>query len=289
MSISLKKEQVTQNLTDSIIELIRLIESGPDSLTPERLVEYINRSGICEEDILRWQDFSHPINDSYGRKLIYEGHHFEIMVMSWVSGDYSAIHDHGGAQWGAVKYFGPADHSTFRFDQGILKVKAVETTQYGQINIVDHDLVHLMGNPTPEPFITLHVYGTNQDINPVTLDSRVFDFYHGETQYTDGGMFFLLPDNTIKRREPLLNAEPSVIQKHHFEMLRRAHRILCSQKSDKQQSTIKKVAADLEKHLFCETDIRHLHGELGQFYKNFSNSEWSRLWNDMIGLVRPTA
>jgi len=64
-------------------------------LTPECVQDVVLNAGISAQDLMPWADFHHPIADSYGRKLVFDGGHFEVMVMSWLPGDFSAIHDHG--------------------------------------------------------------------------------------------------------------------------------------------------------------------------------------------------
>ena len=90
------------NLPDSLASLCSELLIR-EILKPYEVCQLIKESDISYEDLLPWADFDHPVKDSYGRKMVFEGPNFEVMVMSWVPGDYSAIHDHGYTQWGAVK------------------------------------------------------------------------------------------------------------------------------------------------------------------------------------------
>ncbi|HRF39780.1 MAG TPA: hypothetical protein PK198_13400, partial [Saprospiraceae bacterium] len=74
-----------------------LQNSGP--LRPAELRRLVLEAQVKQEDLLPWADFEHPVADSYGRKLAYKEDHFEIMVMSWLPGDFSSLHDHGFTQY----------------------------------------------------------------------------------------------------------------------------------------------------------------------------------------------
>ena len=132
---------------------------GQPNLKPADVVRIIQAAKVQEADLLPWADYDHPIVDSYGRKLVYQGANFEVMVMSWVPGDMSTIHDHGYTQWGAVQVFGQAEHATFRLEQGQVKTLKRWQMQPGEVVGVHHDLLHQMGNRSDEAYLSLHIYG----------------------------------------------------------------------------------------------------------------------------------
>ena len=84
-----------------------------NTLRPKQVRQVVIDASIQPEVLMPWSDFTHSTADSYGRRLVYDGGFFEMMVMSWCPGDVSAIHDHGYTEWGAVQIFGPAEHATF--------------------------------------------------------------------------------------------------------------------------------------------------------------------------------
>ena len=157
---------------------------------------------VTAEDLMPWADFEHPVADSYGRQLVFQGRHFEIMVMSWAPGDFSGIHDHGFTSWGAVQVFGPAEHATFRMEEEELITLARWDMEKGDVIGVNHQLIHQMGNPTKdEHFLSLHVYGTPENQENITGDARVFALEHPVIQRVDGGVFFALPEQEVKWTE----------------------------------------------------------------------------------------
>ena len=77
--------------------LQRLIDSLTlhPNLNPQNAKALVLSADVQVEDMMMYADFGHPIEDNYGRKMVYDGGRFEVMVMSWNPGDYSSIHNHG--------------------------------------------------------------------------------------------------------------------------------------------------------------------------------------------------
>ncbi len=165
---------------------------------PHEVVEVIKAAAVQKEDLEPWADFKHPIKDSYGRKMVYKAPNFEIMVMSWLPGDMSAIHNHGYTTWGAVQVFGENEHATFREESGRLKTLTRSNFEYGEIVGVGHHLIHQMGNLTNENVLTLHIYGVENAIENVTGDANLYDPSNGTIQIINGGVFFDLPNSQIE-------------------------------------------------------------------------------------------
>ncbi len=213
--------ELKNKLPDSIRQIIRELEISRN-LKPSTMRKIILEAGVRVEDIEPWADYDHPIEDSYGRKLVYKGDNFEVMVMSWQAGDFSTIHDHGHTQWGAVQVFGPAEHATFRYANGQLSTLARWIMEPGDVLGVHHSLIHQMGNPNQKtPFLSLHVYGDLEDIENVTGDARIFDLETDNIQRIDGGVFYALPTNQIKRIDKGPIADFPTRTRHMVELIRR--------------------------------------------------------------------
>jgi hypothetical protein len=214
-----------------IADLTKTLEesAGFDAGRARALIAQLD---VSTADLRPWHDFDHGVRDSYGRLLLARGDNFELMVMSWAPGDYSAIHDHGVAEWGAVRYFGAADHIVFTEREGSLSINQRMTMRTNDVFAVDHSLIHLMGNPTDFPFISLHLYGRTQAADSITGSARIFDLYENRIQRTDGGVFFCLPEQDIRRREPCPSADIPTRLLHHRLMRARIERILASGSPD---------------------------------------------------------
>ena len=212
-------------LPDSLQGLIFLL-SQTTHLTSERVVQYLRQAKINQADLMPWATFAHPITDCYGRQLVYDGGYFEIMVMSWMPGDVSAIHDHGQAQWGAVQCFGQAIHTVYELSDRQLHTTAEISLLPSQIVEVNHDLIHQMSNYSQERLLSLHVYGCYDFNDCITGDARIFDLLEGKIQHTNGGVFFCLPETEISRRGQDIEADRSTTLRHHRQMGDRILRIL---------------------------------------------------------------
>lgn len=210
---------------ESLQCLIRTL-STISPLTPEQLESVIKDINVSAYDLIPWADFDHSPYDSYGRKMVYHGGHFEVMVMSWVPGDFSAIHDHGHAQWGAVQCFGEAEHYVYTLENNRLKNPVAAHYAYGDIHTVDHDTVHQMGNGGSQPFLSLHVYGCAQAAESITENARVFDLLEESVQCTNGGVFFCLPEHKIVKRNYGLTGDIETTSMQYILMRDRIKRIL---------------------------------------------------------------
>ena len=211
-------------LPASLQEIVDACESS-DTITPAQAERILTSAAPTAEDLAGWARYDHPVVDGYGRQAVALGDNYELMIMSWIPGDFSAIHDHGHTQWGAVMYFGHAEHAIYDLDDMQLRTRERVMTSPGQINQVDHDLIHQMGNSTDVPFLSLHLYGCADQVDGVTGDARIFDLLNQEIQYTDGGVFYCLPEETINRRGDAVVADRETTLEHHKQMLDRIGRI----------------------------------------------------------------
>ena len=183
-------------ITPGLKRLANLIEQDRE-MTISKVADYVKEAAIGLKDLMPYSDFDHHVEDGYGRQVVVEGDHYEIMVMSWNPGDFSAVHDHGYTTWGAVQVFGHMMHHTFTMNKELFRLTKKEVLANGTIIKVNNNLIHQMGNVTSSPYLTLHVYGDNEFVGDVTADSRIFELETGLIKHTTGGAFFNLPDEKI--------------------------------------------------------------------------------------------
>ena len=219
--MKMRMDKPLEQLPASLQKIARAMQPLYHS-TPAAIRKIVLDAGVRPDDLLAWADFEHPVADSYGRQLAYNGGHFEIMAMSWQPGDVSAIHDHGFTQWGAVQVFGPAEHATFRIEEGIIHTVSRGYLKPGHVIGVSHDLVHKMGNTfSNQPFFSLHVYGIDRQIDNVTGEARVFDLLNNKIQRVDGGVFYALPPDKVKYFEEGPRGDFPTRLRHLVELARR--------------------------------------------------------------------
>lgn len=189
------------------------------SFEPEEIIEIITQSNISEKELLDWADFKHPKSEGYGRKVIYQCDHFEILVMSWAPNDFTAIHNHGYTEWGAVQCFGKLEQTTFELNEGILSTLFKEKIHANEIFAVNQDLIHQMGNPYDTNAISLHVYGTSKKVKNVTENSLLFEVGKNQIQLVSGGVIYDLPEKEITVMNRDLHADRLTLIGHYSQLL----------------------------------------------------------------------
>lgn len=225
-------------LPRSIQNIIKQLSNGA-GFRPADVINVLKEAQVEATDLAPWSDFNHPKADSYGRKLVYQGANFEILVMSWVPGDFSTIHDHGYTKWGAVQIFGSAEHATFRYDDGLISTLARWKVNPGDVVGVSQALIHQMGNPSETPFLSLHVYGANKNLTNITADARIFDLANDQIQYHNGGVFFDLKPNEVSHSKAGLNGDFATKLRHLVELSKR--RLIVAKDNRELHSSAKKA------------------------------------------------
>ena len=203
------------------IELNDLVEKL-DKLSvfePSTILNLLKASSITEETILPWATFDHDPKEGYGRKTVHEGRNYEILVMSWCPRDYTAVHNHGIAEWGAVQVFGRLEHINFKKEDNFISTIYKEKLNYGEVIAVNQALIHQMGNPFDEQAISLHIYGTKNSSNNVTAETQLFEIGKHEIQEVKGGVFYDLKNNEISKRSPGLRADRITEIQHYTQLL----------------------------------------------------------------------
>jgi len=194
----------TPTLPRTIAQLVEQLETQAASrqLSPKAVATIVEQADITGEDLMPFAAFDHPKADCYGRRLLYDGGNFEVMVMSWNPRDYSSIHDHGYTEWGVVQVFDPTHHFIFNERNGELRIAARQILRTGTIIKVNNPLIHQMGNATSEPYLTLHIYGSNTRDQDITADAKSYELEFDRISHTQGGAFFNLPADVIYDFKP---------------------------------------------------------------------------------------
>lgn len=180
-----------------LVDLIGNTIEAEGKLSPKRAKEVVLEADVQLEDMMEYADFAHPVEDCYGRKLVYDAGNFEVMVMSWEPGDYSSIHNHGYTEWGVVQVFGNTHHFIYNLKDEKLSFAKKEMLTSGAAIKVNNAFIHQMGNATSQRYMTLHVYGANTLDACITADAHNYDLEFDRIVLTCGGAFFNLPEDAI--------------------------------------------------------------------------------------------
>lgn len=95
----------------------------------------------------------------------------EVWLMSWLPGQATDLHDHGGATGAFTVVSGVLDERVVRGDG---RAEALHTLQPGQSRVFGPNYVHQVRNDGPDPAVSVHVYRaarvpmTNYHLDPVT-------------------------------------------------------------------------------------------------------------------------
>lgn len=141
--------------------------------------------GSAELDAAALRPFIGPRHDHYARRRVHRGRHFEVLVLTWLPGQCTPIHNHAG-NCGWVRLLqGRIAEETFRLvpggglpdaevavpaqrvgQVGLERTGTAVLTQLGAVATVDRQrAIHRLGNPgdAADVAVTLHVYSLPHD------------------------------------------------------------------------------------------------------------------------------
>ena len=88
-----------------------------------------------------------------------------------------------------------------------------------------------MGNVGDRPYLTLHLYGSYDFEGGITNEAQLYELDEERIQFTNGGVFFGLPEDDIVRRENGIKADFPTTLLHKVELLKRLIRKNGSEKT----------------------------------------------------------
>lgn len=141
---------------------IRALASRLDALTmpltPERIEAALHESGIGIDDV---REFIAPTKVGYGRRRVLRTDAYEALVMTWLPGQRTGPHDHGGAASVFKILQGTARELRFAAacDSLVEPVRNV-TLSPGEVGHDNSGVIHEVINDAsqPTPLVSLHVY-----------------------------------------------------------------------------------------------------------------------------------
>jgi len=143
--------------------------------------------------------FGHVPSLSYGRHCLWQGAHAGVYLMAWNPGDFTALHGHGHAEWGAVVFGGETVHRSYHVEGTRVSLQAATTIPAGKVlGVCRGDYYHAMGNHGTKPFLTLHIYGANDHQGVCTDDARVFELEKNQISVTGGSAYVNMGDEHRK-------------------------------------------------------------------------------------------
>jgi len=197
--------RIPRNFQSLITEIL-----NTNRMTSETLIQLIRDFDLKENDLFQFSNFDHDTSLSYGRTKIYEGSNFVIYLMSWAPGDYTAIHNHGLTDWGAVYFPGEISHRLYTLEDKTITLGDTSLIAPGTIVPVNGSLIHAMGNLSDKQVISLHIYGSNNLISTSNTGSNIYEIEKKRIRITHGEAY-LNGNENISAPVAGLNTNPETL------------------------------------------------------------------------------
>lgn len=117
---------------------------------------WLAEAEITEEEI---QPYRHFQTEKYARNRIFSNAFVEILILAWLPGQETLIHDHNGSH-GVVRIFeGTITETKYTFDEsGKIQIGSDQNVSAGMLAGVGEPDIHKLGNEGAEKAISIHVY-----------------------------------------------------------------------------------------------------------------------------------
>jgi len=210
-----------------------------ETLNGEVVENIISKMHISAGDLKSYTDFGHPAKISYGRRTVFENSRFKILVISWIPGDSTAIHNHGSSDWGCILHFGKTVHRIYEFRDRWLSLSSAKLFDHGDVCLLDSSLIHLMGNAGLQGTVSLHIYGKH--LLP-TLEDDLATVYQPERKKlikTQGEAYLQLDRSSVKGEQRFTSIDQDTLldyltlvkpfyqRNENQEMLQRISNLMC--------------------------------------------------------------
>jgi len=118
---------------------------------------------------------------AYVRLRLYRNRDWEVLVLCWLPGHQTVVHDHGGS-WGAVAVLAGTLEETLYCREGDsvpLTVRSQRKLKASRVTIESLPTIHRVRNASAEPAVSLHVY------SPPLSRMTSFDVETGRTHVVE--------------------------------------------------------------------------------------------------------
>lgn len=106
----------------------------------------------------RWRHLLRYDPDERWAALLDSTPDFEVWLLSWLPGQHTEVHDHGGAVGAFTLVSGQLTERVFRTDRAGRPAETRHDLEVGQSRVFGPGYRHQVHNPGPDPAVSIHVY-----------------------------------------------------------------------------------------------------------------------------------
>ncbi len=137
-----------------------LDEQDPAAIRQGSLDHFLATERVEPDDLLSFVFFR---EDTYARNLVYRTEHIELLMLCWLPGNRTPIHDHGGQRAWISMHTGELTFNTYApiIDERKLPVLTndAEPQIAGELLYIDDSIgIHSIVNASRKPAISMHLY-----------------------------------------------------------------------------------------------------------------------------------
>ena len=157
-SVTSRINPVNAPQSNSRLSALRAYLDGLTGRPPlDELLEQIEKASLTIEDVQPWIRFSEV---GYSRNLLWEGEHYEALVLCWKCGQHSPIHDHAGSICGLTILQGKATETLYEeMPCGVVAPLSSGSKTAGECCSSQDSDTHVISNyEAEEALVTLHIY-----------------------------------------------------------------------------------------------------------------------------------
>jgi Cysteine dioxygenase type I len=144
--------------SDRLSELVIKLESLRGRLSERAIINAVETSGVRLEDVA---PFILPTPHPYGRRRVARTDDFEVLVMTWLPGQSTGVHDHAGAASVFKILQGTAREMIFeQKPDTLVRPRASRQLHLGDIGCDAGSVIHEVNNDADAelPLVSLHIY-----------------------------------------------------------------------------------------------------------------------------------
>lgn len=139
-------------------ELLAQVELADKPLSLATIRFMLEKVELNGDEIKQLAQFD---QETYSRRRLFRNDHCEVLILSWLNGQRSKIHDHIGSACGVKVLHGQATETLFK-PAANGHIYATQSNHYpsGEVTVSHDSDIHQISNLQggDEPLVTLHIY-----------------------------------------------------------------------------------------------------------------------------------